>query len=263
LQDSLKLYPAPGTEAPLPFSGPPIDPNHPWNYFAIVNHVLTGNPPGQRDTAIIARMSIINVGPGQLFDPAKFSDVDRSALLAGIEDAKRLILTKDDASIEVVNGWTYLAPGVGNFGTNYLLRAKKAADGPFALEPEEAMYLKDAGEPLDGSRSYRLHFPAGNFPPVNAFWSLTMYEVGSNGNRFFFTENPIKRYAIGDRTAGLTHNADGSLDIYLQHDRPSGGRETNWLPTPASRFSLILRAYLPKQQLLEHKYALPPLMRLN
>jgi hypothetical protein len=97
------------------------------------------------------------------------------ALLGGIEDAKRLIAPKDVAE-EVINGWSYLAPGI-DFGTNYLLRAKKAADGLFALEPEEAMYMRDAGEPLDGGRSYRLHFASDNFPPVNAFWSLSMYEV--------------------------------------------------------------------------------------
>jgi hypothetical protein len=259
LQDLLKLYPAPGTEASRPFNGPPVTPNDPWNYFAVVNHALTENPPGERDAAITARIRIINVGPGESFDREKFNEADQKALLGGIDDAKRLISTKD-ADLEVVNGWSYLAPGIGKFGTNYLLRAKKAADGLAGVEPEEAMYMGEAAEPLDGNRNYRLHFASD--PPVNAFWSLSMYEVAADGRRFF-TENPIRRYSIGDRTPGLTHNADGSLDIYLQHDRPSGGRETNWLPTPVGRFSLILRTYLPKQELLQHKYALPPFTRLN
>jgi hypothetical protein len=81
--------------------------------------------------------------------------------------------------------------------------------------------------------------------------------------RRFFTDNPIKRYSIGDRTPGLSRSADGSLEIYIQREAPSGGRETNWLPTPAGRFSMTLRAYLPKQELLEHRYAPPSLTRLN
>jgi hypothetical protein len=262
LQDALKLYPAPETEASLPFNGPPVTANDPWNYFAVA---LTENPPGQRDAAIITRMSTINVGPGQRFDPAKFNEADQKALFAGIEDAKRLISAKQLAD-KVVNGWRYIVPGIGNFGTDYLLRAAVALVGLGAAEPEEAMYMVrfmgDGGEPLDGSRSYRLHFASDNLPPVNAFWSISMYELLPDG-RMFFTENPIKRYSIGDRTPGLTRNSDGALDIYLEREAPSGGRETNWLPTPAGRFSLVLRAYLPKQELVEHRYAPPPLTRLN
>ena len=124
------------------------------------------------------------------------------------------------------------------------------------------MYLGYVGEPLEGSRSYRLRFESDKFPPVNAFWSITMYEVMPDGRRFF-TDNPIKRYSIGDRTPGLSRSADGSLEIYIQREAPSGGRETNWLPTPAGRFSMTLRAYLPKQEHLEHRYAPPSLTRLN
>jgi hypothetical protein len=108
--------------------------------------------------------------------------------LGGIEDAKRLLPANDGVE-EVVNRWTYLAPGIGNFGTNYLLRANKATDGLFVLEPGKAMYMRDAGEPLDGSRSYRLYFASDNLPHMNAFWSLSMYEVAPDGRRFF-TENP-------------------------------------------------------------------------
>ena len=260
LQDSLRLYPAPGTEMPLPFDGPPIAADDPWNYFAVVNHALTENPAGERDAAVVSRMTAINVGPGQAFDVAKFTLTDQSALLKGIEDAKRLISSGSNAD-KVVNGWRYTVP-IGNFGTDYLLRAGVAFRGLGALESEEAIYLGylgDSGQPLDGSRSYRLRFQSDNFPPVNAFWSLSMYEVMPDGRRFF-AANPIKRYSIGDRTPGLIRNADGSLDIYLQREAPSSG---NWLPTPSGRFSLTLRAYLPKRELLEHQYAPPPLTQLN
>ncbi|HEV1992605.1 MAG TPA: DUF1214 domain-containing protein, partial [Candidatus Dormibacteraeota bacterium] len=153
-------------------------------------------------------------------------------------------------------------PGIGNFGSDYLLRAATALKLLAALEPEEAMYMSYVGEPLDGSRSYRVHFENNNFPPVRAFWSLSMYEVLPD-KRMFFTDNPIKRYSIGDRTPGLTRNSDGSLDIYLQRQSPSSDRESNWLPAPAGPFAIVFRAFLPKQELLEGRYALPPLERLN
>ena len=261
LQDLLKLHPAPETEAPLPFDGPPIVADDRWNYFAVVNHALTQNPPRRNEAAVITRMNAINVGPGQKFDPAKISEAERNAVLSGIEIAKRLIST-NNPSDKVVNGWRYPVPGIGNFGTNYLQRAATARSGLGALESEEAMYLGYVGEPLEGSRSYRLRFESDKFPPVNAFWSITMYEVMPDGRRFF-TDNPIKRYSIGDRTPGLSRSADGSLEIYIQREAPSGGRETNWLPTPAGRFSMTLRAYLPKQEHLEHRYAPPSLTRLN
>jgi hypothetical protein len=261
LQDALKLYPAPGTETPVPFNGPPIASNDPWNYFAVVNHALTENPPSQQDAAIMARMSAINVGPDQRFDPAKFNEADQKLLLAGIAEAKRLISAKE-LSGKVVHGWTYPIDGIGNFGSDYLLRAATALKLLGALEPEEAMYMSYVGEPLDGSRRYRLHFENNNFPPVQAFWSFSMYEVLPD-KRMFFTDNPIKRYAIGDRTTGLRRNSDGSLDIYIQRESPSGSQESNWLPTPLGAFAIVFRAYLPKQELREGRYTLPPLERLN
>jgi hypothetical protein len=106
---------------------------------------------------------------------------------------------------------------------------------------------------LSGSNSYVLRFPTGALPPVDAFWSLTLY-----GLDFRLIENPIKRYAIGDRTAGLVHNDDGSLDIYIQHETPQQGN-SNWLPAPAGGFKLILRTYQPKKAVLDGSYHLPPL----
>jgi hypothetical protein len=105
----------------------------------------------------------------------------------------------------------------------------------------------------------RLRFPAGGLPPVGAFWSLSMYEVTPEG-QYFLTENPLARYSIGDRTPGLTFNADGSLDIWISRTDPGEARRANWLPAPAAGpYRLSLRAYLPKPPLLEGAYRLPPL----
>jgi hypothetical protein len=111
------------------------------------------------------------------------------------------------------------------------------------------------GRKLSGTYRYRLHFAPGRLPPVRAFWSLTMY-----GPDRFLVDNPIDRYAVGNRTPGLTRNADGSLDVYIQRDPPAG-KESNWLPAPAGRFSLALRLYVPKRSVLEDRWPLPRVKR--
>ena len=133
-----------------------------------------------------------------------------------------------------------------------------------ALEVAEATYLMcdtDAeGQMLDGRHRYVLRFAAGQLPPAHAFWSLTMYEVTPEG-RAFFTDNPLSRYAIGDRTRGLVQDADGSLEIYLQHDRPDEDRTANWLPAPAGPMRLVLRAYEPADSLIDGTWPAPAVTR--
>jgi hypothetical protein len=259
LQDSLKLYPVAGADPPPSSAIPAVTPSDPWNYFAVVSHALTENPPPQRDAAIVARMAAIGLAPGQVFDPARFDATQRQALLAGVEQGRQLVAAGNPRG-KVVDGWAYPVPGIGNFGTDYLLRAATALKGLAALEPIEATTLSHVGEPLDGSRSYRLHFEHDRLPPVAAFWSLSIYEIMPD-KRLFFADNPIRRYSIGDRTPDLRRNQDGSLDLHIQHASPGGARESNWLPAPAGPFALILRAYLPGPGLIAGTYAPPPLER--
>lgn len=159
-----------------------------------------------------------------------------------------------------VNGWTTMF-GCGVPGKGMLFRAACAQlfPGPVNV-PQEAMYWttsKDgAGRTLDGRRGYVMHFPPGGLPPNDAFWSLTM---GDARNRF--VPNPIARYSVGDRS-GLVPNADGSLDVYLQHPAPAG-REPNWLPAPAGAFTLWLRVYLPGAAILEGSYEVPPIVEVG
>ena len=128
----------------------------------------------------------------------------------------------------------------------------------------EATYLTcnadAAGQPLDGNGRYVLRFEAGRLPPARAFWSLAMYEVTPEGHAFF-TDNPLGRYSIGDRTRGLATNADGSLEIHLQHARPEPAQEANWLPAPAGPMRLVLRAYEPDEALLDGRFRLPAVKR--
>lgn len=113
------------------------------------------------------------------------------------------------------------------------------------------------GASLSGENCYTLHLAKDDIPKARAFWSITLYD-----ERFNMIDNPIKRYAIGSLSEGLTYNADGSLDIWMQHGRPSPDREANWLPTPKGKFNLFLRTYLPAQEVMNQSYAPPPVQRL-
>lgn len=141
---------------------------------------------------------------------------------------------------------------MGDFGNNHALRASVALGGLGGLPPEEAMYFvrfhDDATASLDGRHRYRLRVPPGGIP-TDSFRSFSMYAPTADSQRFF-VDNPIGRYAIGDRTPGLVSNADGSLDIALQYDAPTDERLlANWLPAPAGPFQIALRAYLPRAEL--------------
>jgi hypothetical protein len=126
--------------------------------------------------------------------------------------------------------------------------------------PQEAMYWKTqvdgAGHMLSGEYNYILHFPSDGLPPVDAFWSLTMADAKER-----FVANPINRYCVSDRS-GLVPNADGSVDIYLQNDAPAG-HESNWLPAPAGKFRLWLRAYMPGAAILDGTYTAPPVVKVK
>jgi hypothetical protein len=153
-----------------------------------------------------------------------------------------------------VNGWSTMFV-CGEPGNSMLMRAACAQIFPGPVNvPQEAMYWttsKDGrGHTLSGEHDYIMHFPAGQLPPSNAFWSLTM---GDGKNRF--VPNPIKRYSLSDRS-GLAHNADGSVDIYIQNSAPAG-HESNWLPAPAGNFILWLRVYVPGQVILDGEYEVP------
>lgn len=165
------------------------------------------------------------------------------------------------AAGETHAGWSYGKPNVGDFGQDDKLRALVALGGLAALPPVEAMYMtgkSDAtGQPLDGSKTYRLRIPPGGLP-LRGFWSLSMYQVEADG-RLFFVDNPLHRFAIGDRTPGVLKNKDGSLDILISRTAPTGDAAANWLPAPPGQFRVVMRAYLPDAALLKGKWRLPPI----
>jgi hypothetical protein len=144
------------------------------------------------------------------------------------------------------------------------LRAIVALIGIGALVPQEAMYMNAAspdgtGEYI-GDGVYRLSLPKD--PPVDAFWSLTMYEIDDQKQKFL-TQNPINRYSIGDRTPGIKRNTDGSLDLWISRTDPGGDRTSNWLPAPVTGpYSMTLRAYLPGEALRDGRYRLPAVTKV-
>ena len=186
-----------------------------------------------------------------------------AASIAGVAAARR-----DIASIlerpDIVDGWLYSRPSIGDFGTDYLYRAAIAVWGLAALPQVEAMYFRafstTTGSTFDGRESWRIRFPAQRLPPVDAFWSLSLYEVMPGGELFFF-DNPLQRFAIGDRTPGLARGDDGSLEIRIAPDDPGLPWRGNWLPSPRGSFALILRAYLPGRALVDGTYRLPRVER--
>jgi hypothetical protein len=158
-----------------------------------------------------------------------------------------------------VNGWS-ITLKAGQPGNGILLRAACARILPAVNVAQEAAYwtttVDGAGRTLNGQNDYVLRFPAGQLPPNDAFWSLTMTDVVG-----YMVRNPIDRYSVGGRP-GLAPNADGSIDIYIQRMAPAG-HESNWLPAPSSNFKLMLRAYLPGRAILDGAYHVPPVKRVN
>jgi len=185
----------------------------------------------------------------------------KPAVLQGLANAYRqgMKLIEANTRSQFRKSWGYSLK-LGKWGDDYLLRATTAMKGLGALAADEAVYALadyDAdGNPLDGQHSYVLRFPAGMLPPAEAFWSVSLY-----GKDFYFIDNPIKRYAIGNCTPGLGMESDGSLVIPISHSRPS--EETNWLPAPPGPFYLILRLYHPSESFKAGKYIIPAVQRMS
>jgi hypothetical protein len=166
--------------------------------------------------------------------------------------------SRELTGVQHVDGWDVnLDLGTADTDQGLLARAVIARYFWGPVPAEEAVYpsagVDGDGQPLDGTRRYRIHFPDGELPPVDAFWSLTVY-----GPDMFLWQNPANRYGLSGDTPGLVTNPDGSLDIHLQHDAPTG-QEANWLPVPEGRFTVIMRLYLPQAAILDGTYNYPPI----
>jgi hypothetical protein len=225
-------------------------------YFTMVALLLVRNPPHPEDAPMMRQLAKIGIVRGQPFPATQLSPAERKAVAEGAQAAANAINTFDRSTLpNGKTGWTL--PGrYGRYGTNYMVRALTARYFLGILPSEDAVYLSavrdSAGDSFQGSKRYTMHFDKGATPPVKAFWSLTLYD-----DQGYFAANAIQRFAIGDRDA-LKFNADGSLDLYIQHDSPGSDKESNWLPAPAAGFNLALRMYWPEPAAISGDWTPPP-----
>jgi hypothetical protein len=230
-------------------------------FFNRMAMLMKNNPPAAADAPTVAKLANIGIVPGQPFDLNKNGSEAAKAIADGVEDGKKKVieLGHNPGNAKLTNGWIIMVKNIGSYGTNYDARAGVAWVGFGANIPDDAIYpltrVDADNNPLNGANKYVIHFDKDQTPPVNAFWSLTMYNA-----KQAFVANPINRYAIGDR-GKMKFNPDGSLDIYLQHDSPGKAKESNWLPADADSFNLILRMYWPKQQVLSGTWTPPPIQK--
>ncbi|WP_206107750.1 DUF1254 domain-containing protein [Paludisphaera rhizosphaerae] len=230
-------------------------------YFRYAAELMKLHPPHVTDQPIVARMRRLGLKAGESFDPERLAPAVRKAL----DEAPAAGLAHMNAKLptlaRVVDGWQMNTDTMGVYGTYYLKRAILAMVGLGANLPEDAIYplcIVDAGgRPLDGANRYVLHFPKDALPPVDAFWSLTMYDAEG-----FQAANSLNRFAIGDRDK-LTYNADGSLDLFIQHENPGTDKTANWLPAPTGPLGLTMRLYGPKPQALDGRWHPPAVKRVD
>ncbi len=258
--------PAPKIDPNVDMKTPPkvlVDTMSAGQYFPYAAELLEANPPSITDQPILARMRRLGLEAGKRFDIGTASPAVKAALEAAPKAAQELMEWKVATLARVANQWSMNTDTMGVYGNYYLKRAIVAQVGLGANLPEDAIYplnLGDAdGRPLDGANRYVLHFDKGATPPVDAFWSITMYDVPE----FFLVANPIDRYSIGDRTPGIRYEDDGSLVITISHTEPADPKaRANWLPTPAGEFRPVLRMYEPAAAILDQTYLVPAITRV-
>src|SRR5262245_55417967 len=206
----------------------------PWEqYFASVQELANESAPPMTDARMLDSIAPL-IQFGKTFDPSRFSADQVAEIKAGVAEAANVMAQARRNSL-VRNGWSFPRFSLGDFGEDYDYRAAVALGGLAALPRVEAMYLRSAGADgrgFDGSQPWKLTFSPDQLPPVDSFWSLSMYRITAD-NQLFFAENPIDRHTIGDRTAGLKRSADGSLEIWMSRTEPTSNPNINWLPTPA------------------------------
>ena len=232
--------------------------------FEQLNFVLQLCPTHPSEKALMARFAKIGIGAGKTFDISKFSPEVQKAIGQGIADAwlDFAALKKRAEAGEVSS--------VDTFGTrehlknNYAYRMIAAVLGIWGNSTAEAVYptyyVDSDGEKLDGANRYTLRFGADQLPPVNAFWSLTMYEMPAS----LLVANPINRYLLNSTMlSDFVRDADGGITLYIQHDSPGKDKEDNWLPAAKGPFIANMRLYWPKPEALDGSWKQPPLMRVK
>jgi len=215
-------------------------------FFNRLAGLLKASPPPASEAPVLEKLKSIGIVPGEKFEIAKLDFATAKGLEKSVEVALEKLRAAWKETGFGVNGWRIPPMILGNYGSDFELRAVVALVGLGANLPQDAVYpqvLVDAdGKPFDGANRYVVHFDKGATPPVDAFWSVTLYDGDG-----FFIANPTNRFAISSWMP-LKRNADGSLDIYVQHASPGKDKESNWLPAGEKAFNMTLRMYWPKEK---------------
>lgn len=224
------------------------------SFIGVLNALLQYTSVDSSETALRESFAKIGILPGKPFDSTQYSPEVLAAIRQGIQDGKDALEKSKSVTVS----------SLGLFGTrqelgnDYVKRATAAAMGLFGNSAVEAYYtgsmLDRTGKPLNGENKYVVHFAKDQIPPVNYFWSITMYNLPQR----YLVANPINRYSIGDRTPGLHYESNGDLMIYLQATDPGGKKTANWLPSPASGpYNFVVRLYGPKAAVTDGSWKLP------
>ena len=222
------------------------------NFYAYLDAALQFVPVTPETKELRGRLASIGIGPGKTFDFKELSLEHKAAVLLAMKEGDDKVTKYLDSGRKIINGWQVgaLFGDRAFYNGDWLMRAAAAKGGIYGNDAIEAMYpmthTDATGEELDGSKhNYTLTFPVGQLPPVNAFWSVTMYD----GKTQLLIENPINRYLINSpMLPGMKKNADGSLTLYIQKDSPGKAKEANWLPAPNGPIYLVMRLYWPKTE---------------
>jgi hypothetical protein len=264
LQAQYKITPLAAWGKPFKFEAPPVNPNPGYNmadkpqeailalgtagYFDMMAKLMCKDSPAyEADKPMLERMAKIGIEPCKPFDLGKLDP----AVQAALKDLPKTALDKIGANQkslgEMVNGWQ-VTKGLGVYGTDYMKRAVVAAFGWPANLQDDAVYpyttVDAKGEKLTGANKYTLTFPKGQTPPVNGFWSITMYMIDQG---WWFVPNPLNKFTVSPRN-NLKPNPDGSVTLYFQAESPGKDKESNWLPAPKGEFIPMLRMYWPQDK---------------
>lgn len=227
-------------------------------YFTMLAALMKDNPPSADDAPMVAEMAKIGLVPGQDFDASKLDGATMDALNRAPKLAEIRIKAFAVQGLKRINGWNTLTK-TGVYGTDYEARAFVTVVGLGANRPQDAQYpytQRDTHlQKYDGANTYVLHFAKGQTPPVQGFWSITMYDPA-----FFFVPNALNKQTVSPRD-DLKYNADGSLDLYFSHVQPPKAPQSNWLPAPAGDFQIMLRMYWPQEPILDGSWKVPPVTR--
>ena len=267
IQDQYKLTPLslwgkPNVELPpedhsawKPFDRE-TDPLADWK---TINKAMIANPPMKQFSDLVEQFRTVGVGPG--IDVDALDEETKEILIQAAKDGMAYLkqVAQSGGSGKKINGWSFPPETMGSAGYFKDFETRAAIQcmlGIISNDPEEAVYplthTDINGKKLDGANKYTIFFAPGKLPKVSEFWSLTTYDYTNN-----LVDNPINRYAIGSLAGNYQLADDGSLTIYIQHERPSEDKEANWLPAPEGEFWLVFRTYGPSEEILNHTWEMP------